>query len=66
MSLRPEGYLTTDEIGDIREQLNESEDSIIIQAAPHGWINFFSQIDAENKVVQYYVKIAASDAGLLH
>ena len=62
----PEGYLTTDEIGDIREQLNESEDSIIIQAAPHGWINFFSQIDAENKVVQYYVKIAASDAGLLH
>ena len=62
----PEGYLTTDEIGDIREQLNESEDSIIIQAAPHGWINFFSRIDAENKVVQYYVKIAASDAGLLH
>lgn len=62
----PEGYLTTDEIRDIQEQMNESEDSIILQVAPHSWVNFSSQIDSENQTVQYYVKIAASDAGLLH
>lgn len=62
----PEAYLTSEEIADLQTQMEKSEESNVIQVNFHSWISFFSQIDSDKETVRYYVKIAASNAGLCY
>lgn len=62
----PEGYLSAEEIKDLQKRMEQSEESMMIQVAPHSWVSLFGMVDTNQKTVRYYVKIAASKAGLLH
>lgn len=61
----PEAYLTSDEITDLQEQMEKSEEGDTIHVNFHSWLHFSSEIDTEKKTVQYCVEIAASYMGLI-
>ena len=62
----PEGRLSSEEIQDLQKRMEQSEESMILQVSFHSWLSLFGISDANGENIRYYVKMAASKAGLFY